>query len=90
MERMRWKALLSGKEREEHGRIATYGFKSRNCPTQHPDLLHVIKSISFKPVQSNFEDKLHTDIHPIRESNKAFISADKTRHLYRLDKNAYD
>ena len=74
---------------KKHEQIHMYSFKSRNCPTQHPDLvnfendlLNMIKNASLKPVRCKFQDKLRKDIHSIRESNKAFISTDKTRNLY--------
>ena len=97
IKRMRWKALLMGKKRNDQERNSNYGFKSRKCPPQHPDLINfendlldMIKNVSFKAVRNNFQDKLRKETSSIKESDKAYIFADKTRNLYQLDKNTYD
>ena len=66
-------------------------------PSQHPhlisfenNLLDMIKNASFKTVHNNFQDKLRNEMSSIKSSDKSFIFADKTRNLYRLDKNIYD
>ena len=56
---MRWKALFLGKDKENQDHNHHYGFKSRSCPTQHPDLISfendllAIKKVSFKNGHNN-------------------------------------
>ena len=95
---MRWKANFFDKP-ETYGsqRAMAYGFNTRKCPPQHPDLsnfendlLGMNKDIKFKQVQNEFQDRLKHDIKSIRSYNKTFIPADKTRNFYEMDKAQHD
>lgn len=54
------------------------------------DLLLLIRSLEFKEVLSDFQIKLHDDINEIKASNKIFVSADKSRHMYKMEKDEYN
>ena len=49
----------------------------------------MIKNIEFKSVSNNFRRHLTDDIKAINSSDKVFISADKSRNIYKIDKNQY-
>ena len=100
IKRMRWKAFFFDKDDQndpDDEELETFGFKSRKCPPQHPDLqaferdlLQMIQQISFRPFRNEFQDKLRNDINKIRSSDKAFIPADKSRNYYEMDKSEHD
>ena len=52
------------------------------------DLLLLIKNLKFKKVHNDFQMKLR-DVKEIKTSNKMFVSADKSRHIYKMEKDAY-
>ena len=75
----------------------TYGFKSRKCPNGidelskfEDDLMLMIKNIEFRNVSNTFQDQLRNDISKIRNTEKVIIPADKTRNLYKIDKDDYN
>ena len=51
------------------------------------DLLLLIKNLEFKKVHNDFQMKLRDDIKEIKASNKVFVSADKSRHIYKMEKD---
>ena len=53
------------------------------------DLLLLIKNLEFKKVHNDFQMKLRDDIKEIKASNKVFVSADKSRHIYKMEKDEY-
>ena len=54
------------------------------------DLLLLIRSLEFKEVLNDFQIKLRDDINEIKASNKIFVSADKSRHIYKTEKDEYN
>ena len=96
LKRMRWKALQFLGKLEENNK-ETYGFKSRICPQSvdelskfEDDLMLMIKNIDFRNVYSKFQEKLKYDITKIRSSKKVIVPADKTRNLYKMEKEDYN
>ena len=96
LERMRWKALQFLGKLEENNK-ETYGFKSRICPQSvdelskfEDDLMLMIKNIDFRNVYSKFQEKLKYVITKIRSSKKVIVPADKTRNLYKMEKEDYN
>ena len=89
IKRMQWKALASlGKIENE--REQTYGFPTQKCPQtvddltnfeQHPYIM--IKNIEFKFVSNNFQRQLTDCIKAINSSDNVFVSADKSRNIYK-------
>ena len=74
-----------------------FGFKSRKCQPQIADMekfeedrLDMVQNIKFRRVDGQFQNILKEDIKKIRNSDKAFIFADKTTNLYKLDKTQCD
>ena len=53
------------------------------------DLLLMIKNIEFRKINNSFQEKLSNDIKQIKNSDKVFISADKSRHVYKLGQSEY-
>ena len=95
IKRMRWKAFLYDKP-DTDNTDRKFGFKSRKCPPQNEnmvkfesDLLDMIKNIEFRNTRDQFQRQLKDDIKKINSSTKAFIPADKTTNLYKLDKDEY-
>ena len=67
--------------------LKTYEFESRNHPAQiilleefEKDLCGIVTSIKYCNVNSNFQEKLKSDISKIKLSASRFILADKTRN----------
>ena len=96
LKRMRWKALaflgkLKGSDKEN------FGFKTIKCPSSvkelvpfENDMMEMIKNLEFKRVHSEFQSILNNDIREIHRSNNLFISADKSRNIYRINKTRYE
>ena len=96
LKRMRWKALaflgkLKGSDKEN------FGFKTVKCPSSvkelvpfENDMMEMIKNLEFKRVHSEFQSILNNDIREIHRSNNLFISADKSRNIYRINKTRYE
>ena len=98
IKRMRWKVLeFLGKLDSNSNKNETYSFKSLKCPPAveetaqfENDLLLLIKNLEFKKVHNDFQMKLRDDIKEIKASNKVFVSADKSRHIYKMEKDEYN
>ena len=54
------------------------------------DLLLTIKNIQFRHISSAFQEQLKKDIKEIRQSNHFFVSADKSRNIYEMNKEDYE
>ena len=74
----------------------TYGFQSITCPPAveelsdfEKDLLLMIKNIEFRKINNSFQEKLSNDIKQIQNSEKVFVSADKSWHMYKLGQSEY-
>ena len=96
IKRMRWKAYFFLNPTNNH-QPNKFNIKSRRCPPPieelkpfEDDMFKMIEGLKFKVVKNHFQDKLKQDIKMINSSNKAFVFADKTRNIYKLDKEQYD
>ena len=93
---MRWKALaFLGKLKSSDK--DNYGFKTVKCPSSvkelvpfENDMMDMIKNLEFKRVNNEFQSNLRNDIRQIRRSNNLFISADKSRNIYKVSKASYE
>ena len=92
---MRWKVLEFQGKLDDNNR-KTYDFKSLKCPPAvtemknfENELLLMIKNIEFRNVKNYFQEKLKEDINEIKTSDKVFVAADKSRHIYKMDKQQY-
>ena len=54
------------------------------------DMIDMIKNVEFKSVNNEFQSNLRKDIRQIRRSNNLFISADKSRNVYKVSKASYE
>ena len=82
--------------RLESSNKETYGFKSRKYPRTiddligfEDDLMSLIKNIQFRNVRNTFQEQLANDIKQIKCTNKVIVPADKTRNLYKVEKENY-
>ena len=96
IKRMRWKALEFLGQLKGDGK-KTFGFASRKIPSPvnelsefENDLWNMVSNIEFKHVNNNFQSQLKHDIKEIKTSNKIFISADKSRNSYSVEKDEYN
>ena len=88
--RLRWKAHLFDKKGRPVSNM-NFGFESNFTTPQHEllspfesDLYDMIRSISFKPVRSNFQKRLADDINNIDSSENLLIFADKTTNIHEM------
>ena len=95
IKRMRWK-VLEFQGNLDDNKKNTYGFKSLKCPPPvnemknfENELLLMVKNIEFKNVKNEFQEKLKEDINEIKTSDKMFVAADKSRHIYKMEKQQY-
>ena len=93
---MRWKALTFLGKLESSDKD-NYGFKNAKCPSSaeelvpfETDMMDMVKNLEFKRVNSEFQSKLTNDIRKIRKSNNLFVSADKSRNIYKVSKASYE
>ena len=97
IKRMRWKVLeFLDKLDNNSNKNETYGFKSLKCPPAveemaqfENDLLLLIKNLETRKVHNDFQMKLRDDMKEIKASNKMFVSTDKSRHIYKMEKDEY-
>ena len=50
----------------------------------------MIKNIEFKKVKNDFQTKMMNDLKSIREKDKIYVKADKTRNLYEVEPAEYE
>ena len=50
----------------------------------------MIRNIQFRHINSTFQEKLKKDIQKIRQSNHLFVSVDKSRNIYIMNKEDYE
>ena len=94
IKRMRWKCLVFLGKRNSSNE--SYSFKSVKCPPTiqevtdfENDLQQMIKNVEFRQISNNFQGKLKNDIEHIKESNKIFVFADKSRNIYEVEQEEY-
>ena len=87
---MRWKASvflgkLKSNDKDNHG------FKTAKCPSSVNELVpfindmtDTIKNLKFKRVNNEFQSNLRNDTRQIRKINNLFVTADKSRNMYRI------
>ena len=93
---MRWKCLEFLGKRSSKVSKESYGFKSLKCPAAveqmadfELDLMSMIKNLEFRKVNNVCQEQLKSDIEQIKNNNKIFVSADKSRNPYMLQQEEY-
>ena len=73
-----------------------FGFKSRKNPPSVPELSDfeseltvMVNNIKFRHINNDFHKKLKNDINEIKTCNKILVTADKSRNLYKVEKEQY-
>ena len=93
---MRWKALtflgkLKGSDKENFGfETVKYPSSVKDLVPFENDMMEMIKNLQFKGVHHEFQSILNNDIRAIHRSNDLFISAVKSRSIYRINKTRYE
>ena len=54
------------------------------------DMMEMIKNLEFTRVHNEFQSIVNNDIREIHRGNNLFISTDKSRNLYRINKTCYE
>ena len=54
------------------------------------DMMVMIKNLEFKTVTNEFQSNVRNDISQICRSNNLFISANKSRNIYKVSKASYE
>ena len=55
----------------------------------HDELCDIAKNLKYRKFPNNFHKKLKIDLRNIDSENKVFIKADKTRNLFKTEKEDY-
>ena len=76
--------------------VESPGFKSVKCPTAikemtdfENNLQQMINSVEVREIRNSFQGKLKYDIQHIKQSNKIFVLADKSRNIYEVEQEEY-
>ena len=75
----------------------TFGFKTRKTPPQitelaqfEEDLFNITKNLKFKQTNSDFQNKLNSDLSDIKNNPNVLVFADKTNNIYELSKEEHE
>ena len=49
----------------------------------------MVKNVQFRQICNTFQNKLKSDIDEIKKSGKVFVSADKSRNIYKMEKDQH-
>ena len=96
LKRMRLKTLafldnLKGSDKDNYGfKTAKWSSLVKELVPFENDMMDMIKNLEFKRVNNEFQSNLRKDIRQIRKSNNLFVSADKSRNIYKVSKASYD
>ena len=52
--------------------------------------MFMIKNIQFRKVNNSFQNQLNEDIKQIKRESKIFVPADKSRNIYKMDRETYE
>ena len=50
----------------------------------------MIRTVEFEPVRTSFQRQLSEDLKSIKNSDKVYVPADKTRNMYGITPQEYD
>ena len=99
--RMRWKAHFYEKGKEENNEEHERKKFDRIFPTRYSaprseklapfehNLFDMVKSVTFRRINSGFQNRLKQDLKKINGTSNIIAFADKTSNLYELDPNRY-
>ena len=97
IKRMRWKAIFFDANEETEAKHETYGLKSPKTPPVvkelaafEDDLWKIVTRLKFRRVNCEFQNKLKEDIKNVKNSNKVYVSADKTSNIYKTPREQYE
>ena len=88
----RWKTLEFLGNLHSSDKI-TFGFKSRNCPPIVEELQNFENEFfqkQFRKVNNSFQRQLNEDIKQIKRDSKIFVPTDKSRNIYKMDRETYE
>ena len=95
IKRLRWKLFVIQNPTLVQSKT-TYGFNTTKPPPSlkelksfESDFFDLIRNISFRPVQDEFQNKLQNDIKIIQNTPEIIVSADKSRNKYKMGVDEY-
>ena len=93
--RMRWHLYFIRNPQEREPK-ETYGFRTTKSPPFmeelkdfEKDLFKMVNKVKFKPVNNNFQNQMRNDVEAIRNSNEVLVNGDKSRRIFKMEKNDY-
>ena len=96
IKRLCWSAFYFLNPETKPRRKETYGFRSTRSPPQvnqlkpfEDDLLKLIESVKFRPVNTTFQKKLNRDAKRIKNEKNILVPADKTNNYYTVTPQQY-
>ena len=96
IKRIRWKTHFFLHPPEEHHKKETFNLKTQNTPPTNPlldpfeeDLLRLVRKIKFTKQHNKFQQKILNDIRKIKTSDKVWVTADKTKNIYKITPQEY-
>ena len=98
IKRLRWRTLFYLEPQEDNNcaKKEVYNLKSQNTLPNNrlldpfeADMFGLIKKIKFKRENNNFQMKLNRDIKELKSSKCIWVSADKSRNMYKVEPPKY-
>ena len=97
--KMRWRTEKHLHPERFQNKRETYSLKSTKAPPDlkevkelkvfHDGLCDIAKNLKYRKFRNNFHKKLKSDLRNIVSDDKVIIKADKTRNLYKSEKEEY-
>ena len=95
--RMRWHLYHIRNPNPNNNDKKTFGFRTTTtAPFMDElkdfenDLFKMINNVKFKPTNSNLQDQMKKDVQQIEQSDKVFVNGDKSRRIYKMEKDDYN
>ena len=92
---MRWHLYFIRNPQEREAK-ETFGFRTTSsAPFMEElkefekDLFSLINNVKFKPVNNDFQNQMRQDTESIRNLNEVLVNGDKSRRLFKMEKNDY-
>ena len=94
--RMRWRAFHFLKPNLNKASKETFGLNTTKAPPSvielkplQDGLCEIARKLKFRDVKDHFQNKLKDDLKQIKDEKKVIVAADKTRNVYKMEKDRY-
>ena len=95
--RLKWRAFFFLNPDITPNSKETFGLNTSLAPPPIKDLkpfldglCDIAKNLKFRKVNNKFLNTLKDDLKEINNEDKVFLAADKTRNMYKVEKEAYN